>query len=97
MEYLFLFRYTWSKQLTEFGGKDYYAVALDLTGYGGSSKPTPVERYTTIEIAEDVKEFILELGYTDCILVGHDWGAAICFTVASSKFLFISNKIIYQG
>ena len=59
---------------------------MDMTGYGGSSKPAPLERYATIEIAEDVKEFILELGYNNCILVGHDWGAAVSFTVASSKF-----------
>ena len=60
---------------------------MDMTGYGGSSKPAPTERYATIEIAEDVKEFILELGYTKCILVGHDWGATVSFTVASSKFI----------
>ena len=78
-------RYSWRKQLTEFGGKDYYAVAMDMTGYGGSSKPAPLDRYDAIEIAEDVKEFILELGYTNCILVGHDWGAVVSTLVASSE------------
>ena len=65
------FWYSWRHQLAEFGD-DYYAVALDMTGYGGSSKPSEVERYRALEIAEDIKEFILELGYKSCILVGHD-------------------------
>ena len=78
------FWYSWRHQLAEFGD-DYYAVALDMTGYGGSSKPSEVERYHALEIAEDIKEFILELGYKSCILVGHDWGGVIAFEVARSR------------
>ena len=44
------FWYSWRYQLKEFG-KDYYAVAMDLTGYGGSSKPTDVNQYAIPELA----------------------------------------------
>ena len=78
------FWYSWRNQLIEFG-RDYYAVAIDMTGYGGSSKPSAVDRYNSVEIAEDIKEFILELGYKKCVLVGHDWGGAVSFVVSTSK------------
>ena len=68
-----------------------------MTGYGGSSKPTEVSRYAALEIAEDVKEVVVELGYSKCILVGHDWGAAISFTVASSKSSLVALGIKLSG
>jgi len=75
------FWYTWKKQLVEFG-TDYYAVAIDLPGYGYSSIPKEKSRYDSAEISLDIREFILELGYESCILVGHDWGAVIAFHTA---------------
>ena len=93
----YFIRYSWRSQLVEFGGDSYYAVAMDMTGYGGSSKPTEVSRYAALEIAEDVKEVVVELGYSKCILVGHDFGAAISFAVASSKFLLVRLRIKLSG
>lgn len=87
------FWYSWRHQLSEFGG-DYYAVAIDLTGYGGSSKPTEQSRYEVSEIRDDIKEFILELGYKSCVLVGHDWGGVISFEVAFHYPEIIDRLII---
>ena len=64
-----------------------------MTGYGGSSKPKALERYDPVEIAEDIKEFILELGYEKCVLVGHDWGGVVSFLVASSKSYFYTFSL----
>ena len=80
------FWYMWKDQLVEFG-KDYYAVAIDLPGYGKSTIPKEKSRYKASEISADVKEFILALGYESCILVGHDWGAIIAFYTAIGKSL----------
>ena len=85
------FWYMWKNQLKEFG-VDYYAVAIDLPGYGNSDIPGERSRYSMQEISADVKEFILELGYTSGILVGHDWGAAVAFHTAIGK-LFLLLKV----
>ena len=75
------FWYSWRFQLPEFG-KDYYAVAIDMIGYGKSSKPEGTEKYKPQNLALYVKDVIHELGYDDCILVGHDWGSLIAYQVA---------------
>ena len=78
------FWYSWRYQLKEFG-KDFYAVAVDLTGFGGSTQPTDMERYSRKELAADIKELVLELGFKNCILVGHDWGGCLCYEVSYCK------------
>jgi len=90
------FWYTWRHQLVEFS-KDYYTVAVDMTGYGGSTIPKDLERYDSVEIAEDIKEFILALGYEKCTLVAHDWGAAVSFVVASNFGDVVEKLIIMNG
>ncbi|XP_057294195.1 epoxide hydrolase 1-like [Hydractinia symbiolongicarpus] len=87
------FWYGWRYQLKEFS-KDYYAVAIDLTGCGQSSKPDAVKRYRMLEIAKDVKECITELGYSSCVLVGHDWGGGIAYNVAGEFPDVVSELII---
>lgn len=94
------FWYIWKYQLKEFGN-DYYAVAMDMTGYGGTSKPTDVKRYDREELAMDIKEFILELGFESAILVSHDWGGVLSYIVAACKWtsefkFYLSRNGIYD-
>ena len=70
------FWYSWRHQITEFS-LDYHVVALDLRGYNQSDKPENIEAYQMSELIADIKAVIRGLGYEDCILVAHDWGAAI--------------------
>ena len=88
------FWYSWRYQLKEFG-KDYYAVAIDLTGYGDSSKPSNVTKYATHEIAIDVKETILELNFRSCILVGHDLGGSITYEVTTGLAFYLENILYF--
>ena len=78
------FWYTWKYQLPEFG-KDHFAVAIDLIGYGKSSKPDGVEPYKPKAIAMYIKDFVHELGYDDCVLVGHDWGGGLAYETAAGN------------
>ncbi len=82
------FWYSWRHQIPEFA-KDYKVVALDLRGYNDSDKPKDVSAYQVRELIQDVKGVIAELGYEDCVLVGHDWGGAIawCFAYAYPNFV----------
>ncbi|XP_057294197.1 epoxide hydrolase 4-like [Hydractinia symbiolongicarpus] len=90
------FWYGWRYQLKEFS-KDYYAVAIDLPGYGESSKPDEVSKYSKEELARDVKEFITELGYSSCVLVGHDWGGIISYKFAADYPEMVDKLIIINS
>ena len=83
------FWYSWKFQLKEFG-KDYFAVAIDMVGYGKSSKPHGVQNYKPHRIATCIKDFVHELGYGDCVLVGHDWGTLIAYQVAAGDVYICS-------
>lgn len=73
------FWYEWKNQLLEFG-RDYQAVALDMRGYNLSSKPSDLEQYRMKYLAEDLRALAAHLGHEKFILVGHDWGGAVCWS-----------------
>jgi pimeloyl-ACP methyl ester carboxylesterase len=73
--------YSWRHQMDHFSARGFTVAAMDVRGYGGSSKPTGVERYTLPELAGDAAAVIDSLG-GEAILVGHDWGAPICWQTA---------------
>jgi len=55
---------------------------MDVRGYGGSSAPSEVERYTLRELAGDVAAVAALLDDGPIVLVGHDWGAPIVWNAA---------------
>ncbi len=57
--------------------------APDLRGYGGSDKPDDVEAYDMASMMADVIGIIDGFGEPTAILVGHDWGAPICWNTAA--------------
>jgi len=85
--------YTWRRQIKYFS-KHYRVVAIDQRGYGLSSKPPNVEDYKRETLARDIADIIEQLGYKSCILVGHDWGAIVSWTVAMLYPHLIDKLII---
>lgn len=77
---------SWRKQLQGLVEGGYRVVCPDLRGYGKSSKPSGIERYSEVEITRDVEElrkyFVGEEGQFE-LLVGHDWGAACAWGTMS--------------
>jgi len=71
----------WENQLVEFG-RDFQAVALDMRGYNLSSKPDDVAAYHVKDLIEDVRGLAAHLGHKKFILVAHDWGGAVAWSVA---------------
>ena len=45
---------SWDHVVAHLAGRGFRAAALDVRGYGGSSAPPEVERYTLRELAGDV-------------------------------------------
>lgn len=69
--------YSWRHQLPALAAAGYRAVAVDVRGYGRSSKPAAVDAYRMLDLVEDNVSVVHALGEESAIVVGHDWGAAI--------------------
>ena len=73
---------SWHHQVDHLSGRGYRVAAMDVRGYGGSSAPAEIERYTLRELAGDVAAVAAALDDEPIVLVGHDWGAPIVWNAA---------------
>ncbi|KAF5836584.1 Alpha/Beta hydrolase protein [Dunaliella salina] len=82
--------YTWRHQLRAFAG-DFDAVAIDMRGYGDSSKPQGVHNYDLDLLAEDISAVVRALGHRSCTLVAHDWVSGL-----TSSHQRLKLKLAYE-
>lgn len=69
--------YSWRHQMPVLAEAGFRAVAIDVRGYGRSSKPREVEAYRmTAHVADNVA-VVRALGEETATIVGHDWGSTI--------------------
>jgi pimeloyl-ACP methyl ester carboxylesterase len=69
--------YSWRHQLPTLAAAGYRAVAVDVRGYGRSSKPHDVAAYRMTAHVEDNVAVVHALGEETAVIVGHDWGSTI--------------------
>ena len=75
--------YSWRHQIEHFSKLGYRVAALDMRGYGGSSKPPEIAAYTLRNLASDVHAVARTFGGGKPVtLFGQDWGAPTAFTTA---------------
>jgi pimeloyl-ACP methyl ester carboxylesterase len=75
--------WSWRHQLALFRsdlGARFTAIAPDLRGYNETDKPA--WGYELDVLVNDVVSLIRELGHTRAIIVGHDWGGIIAWSLA---------------
>src|SRR5438034_3302556 len=73
----------WRHQVPVLAGAGFRVIVPDLRGYGRSGKPEAIEAYSLPLLAGDVMAVLTELNIARAHLVGHDWGAALAWALAS--------------
>jgi pimeloyl-ACP methyl ester carboxylesterase len=76
------FWYGWRLQIQPLAAAGFRVVAPDLRGYNLSSKPDGVTAYNGDLLAADIRDLIQERGAKSAMLVGHDWGGTVAWTIA---------------
>jgi pimeloyl-ACP methyl ester carboxylesterase len=74
--------YSWRHQLPALAKAGFHVVAPDMRGYNLSDKPLGWRAYDAEHLARDIAGLIRHFGAERAYLAGHDWGAAVAYTVA---------------
>ena len=77
------FWWSWRHQIPALADAGFRVVAPDLRGYGQSDAPPRWQDYKMETLAADVAGLIEALGEERAFVVGHDWGAAVAWMVAT--------------
>src|SRR3954449_1000829 len=79
------FWFGWRRQIAPLVAAGFRVVAPDTRGYNLSSKPEGFEAYAVDLLADDIRGLIGERGAESALLVGHDWGGSVAWTVAMNQ------------
>ncbi len=77
------FWYGWRRQIDDLARAGFRVVAPDQRGYNASDRPSDVGAYDLDVLAKDVIGLAEALGHRRFRVVGHDWGAAVGWWLAS--------------
>ena len=86
--------YGWRRQIQALAQAGYRVWAPDQRGYNLSDKPAGVGAYDLDELARDAVALIQAAGRERCFLVGHDWGAAVAWHVATRSPQFVEKLAV---
>ena len=76
------FWWTWRHQLVDLADAGFRAAAVDLRGYGASDKPP--RGYDIPTMSTDIAKLVTAMGEDDAVIVGHDIGGLLGWTVAAT-------------
>ncbi len=76
------FWYGWRRQIESLSAAGFRVIVPDQRGYNLSSKPSGVAAYALTELVSDVVAIADQLGQEKIFLAGHDWGAAVGWSIA---------------
>lgn len=78
-------RYLWRHQVPALARAGFRALAPDLLGFGDAPKPADIESFALARVLEQILGMLDGLGVEYAHIVGHDWGAAIAWRLASTR------------
>jgi epoxide hydrolase 4 len=91
------FWYGWRQQIAPLVEAGFRVVAPDLRGYNLSSKPDGFADYTADKPAADIRGLIRELGAESAMVVGHDWGGSVAWTLAMNHPEVVDRLVILNA
>jgi epoxide hydrolase 4 len=91
------FWYGWRHQIPALAEAGYQVLAPDLRGFNLSSKPRGVDAYRTGVVAGDIAALIASTGQDNAVVVGHDWGAIVAYTLAMQHPDRVGRLVIANG
>jgi pimeloyl-ACP methyl ester carboxylesterase len=77
--------WTWRRQLPALAAAGFRAVAIDLRGYGESSRPVETAAYRMLAHVADAVAVVHALEASAAVLIGHDWGSPIATACAQLR------------
>lgn len=75
------FWYSWRYQISALS-RDYRIVAPDMRGFNLSEKPADTAAYEIDQLVSDIAGLIRHFNPKKTVVVGHDWGASIAWSLA---------------
>lgn len=88
------FHYGWKNQVPALVEAGFRVIVPDQRGYNLSDKPKGVSAYAVDVLARDVIGLFDHFGIQKARLVGHDWGAAVAWTVAINHLERLEKLVI---
>lgn len=75
----------WRATMAELAALGYFLVAPNQRGYGKSFRPLGKVHYDLDCLAADIQNLTEAFGMSRYVVIGHDWGAAVAWWLASGK------------
>lgn len=91
------FSFGWREQIAPLAEAGFRVVAPDLRGYSLSSRPKGISKYSAARVADDITGLIHALGADSAMLVGHDWGGTIAWTMAMNHPEVVDRLVILDA
>lgn len=87
----------WRPLLEHFGARGWNAAAPDMRGCNRSDKPAAVDAYKARHLVADVLAIAAHFTKDKFVLVGHDWGGAVAWSVAISQPARLSRLVMLNS
>ena len=72
----------WHHQIRVLSQEGYHVVAPFMRGYGPTGGPSEPSAYSSSNLVGDLVDLVRAMGQEKAVLIGHDWGAAVCWQAA---------------
>jgi pimeloyl-ACP methyl ester carboxylesterase len=86
--------YSWRFQMPLLAKLGYRVWAPNLRGYGGTDSPREISAYRVETLVEDVASLIRASGAPETLLIAHDWGGALAWTLAMQHPQLINRLVV---
>jgi pimeloyl-ACP methyl ester carboxylesterase len=91
------FWFGWRLQIARLAAAGFRVVAPDMRGYNLSSRPKGISKYSAACVADDITGLIHELGADSAMLVGHDWGGTVAWTMAMNHPEVVDRLVVLDA